>query len=519
MQALVTLCVSGIGRLLGVLGLLSLGITRIFWGLKRRRSGAISSWRCCCPPPRWIWGLVVSLLLVVLLWIPQLVTAEDPVEVLTLRYEGEGPYVLVPGGVGMTNSPSGDIILDIPGTVIQAYLYWGGWDEIGDGGDDTVSLSVDGGVATPLTADETFGPAFWFGNYERYIYFEDVTPLGIVQEGLHTYTVSGFDEMYFRDGAGLMVVCEDPSLTYNNRVEIRDGLDRFYRPWWNQPPDNPQRGETAITCFTFEAFPADRQMDIKLFVGGVDISGPERPNALWYRTGTDAEPVPTDLIFEDSDTYYPGSVQLQGPPNYPFRSLEGEEWDTYANWIPVPAGDTWACIQIESAEYLAYRPSSGVGMAFGASFRVTQPEETPTPTATATGTVPTATSTATATPTATATGTVPTATSTATATPTATATGTPPTATSTATATPTSKSPKPEPPGPEPPTSTPTPISPAPVPPTPTEVLTVERLPETGGFPGWFTVVLGVPLLIGAVGLLNLFLLEMRGRRGDGKGD
>jgi uncharacterized repeat protein (TIGR01451 family) len=83
-------------------------------------------------------------------------------------------------------------------------------------------------------------------------------------------------------------------------------------------------------------------------------------------------------------------------------------------------------------------------------------------------------------------------------------------------------------PGPEPPEpgprgpgpSPPTPIPPTPVPPTPTvEVLPVERLPETGGFPGWFPVVLGVPIIIGAAGLLNLARLELRGRRGDGKGD
>jgi hypothetical protein len=91
----------------------------------------------------------------------------------------------------------------------------------------------------------------------------------------------------------------------------------------------------------------------------------------------------------------------------------------------------------------------------------------------------------------------------------------------TLTPTPTPKPPKKgEPPGPEPPTSTPTPTSLAPVTPTPTvEVLTVARLPETGGFPGWFTVVFGVPLILGVAGLLNLALLGMRGRRGGGKGD
>lgn len=83
--------------------------------------------------------------------------------------------------------------------------------------------------------------------------------------------------------------------------------------------------------------------------------------------------------------------------------------------------------------------------------------------------------------------------------------------------TPTPKPPKREPPGPEPPT--PTPIPPTPAPPTPTvEVLTVAMLPETGGLPGWFTVVL-VPIIIGVAGLLNLALLGMRGRRGGGKGD
>jgi uncharacterized repeat protein (TIGR01451 family) len=77
----------------------------------------------------------------------------------------------------------------------------------------------------------------------------------------------------------------------------------------------------------------------------------------------------------------------------------------------------------------------------------------------------------------------------------------------------------PEPTTTEPPTLTPslTPTVPTATPtPTPTVVLIVERLPETGGFSGWLTVFLGVPIIIGAAGLLNLALLEMRGRRDDG---
>jgi uncharacterized repeat protein (TIGR01451 family) len=79
--------------------------------------------------------------------------------------------------------------------------------------------------------------------------------------------------------------------------------------------------------------------------------------------------------------------------------------------------------------------------------------------------------------------------------------------------------PKPEPPGPEPPAPTPIPPTPTPTPTPTVEVLTVARLPETGGLPGRFTVVLGVPILLGVAGLLNLAFLEMRGRRGDRRGD
>ena len=386
MQALVTLCMSDIGRLLGTLGLLSLGITLTLWGLKHR-------WYR--PHPLWIWGLG-SLLLVILLWIPQLVTAEDSVEVLTVRYQDEGRIALVAGGVGMrypTGWPSnpewgihrGDIILDVPGTVRQAYLYWGGYDDE-QVGDDTVSLTVDGVTTTTITADWTHGPASW-DVYWRYVYVAEVD-LGLVQPETHRYTVSGFDEMVSDtegwDGAGLMVVYEDSSLPYN-RVEIRDGLDRFFRGWYNplEEPNDPS-AETAITCFDFEPSLVDRLMDITMFVGGVNISQEvepfrtRRPSALWYITGTVGIP-PTDIIFEGEvgdEDHDPGATLLQGLPDSPspFRSLDGSEWDTYTNSIPIDAGVTWACIQVESSDYsddtFSYNPASGVEMTCGVIFQI-----------------------------------------------------------------------------------------------------------------------------------------------------
>jgi uncharacterized repeat protein (TIGR01451 family) len=81
------------------------------------------------------------------------------------------------------------------------------------------------------------------------------------------------------------------------------------------------------------------------------------------------------------------------------------------------------------------------------------------------------------------------------------------------------EAPEPEPPESEPaPPPAPPPATPAVPTPTPVEVLTVERLPETGGFPVWLTLVLRVPIIIGAAGLLTLALLAVRVRRGDGKG-
>ncbi len=305
------------------------------------------------------WQGVVALAILVSLF-PQVVAADDTSEVLTQRLLVDGRYAIVANGIGMTGSSSADIDLDVPGTVYKAYLYWAGYDD--GSGDNTVSLQVDGGAVTPLTADETFTD-LWFSSYDRYVYVKEVT--GLVQSGDHTYTVANFsDSVHFRDGAGLLVVYEDAGLPYS-RVEVKDGLDRMYR-WWG----SGARPESAVQCFDVPPHPYTRAMSLNIFGTGVDISGNDRPNALWYRTGDDSEK-PVDMLDTPNDgPIDPDAIELQGPPNYPFQSVSGEEWDTYTNTLTIPADDTWVCLQVESAEYLNYQPASFAQMVAAATYEI-----------------------------------------------------------------------------------------------------------------------------------------------------
>jgi hypothetical protein len=115
--------------------------------------------------------LLVGLLSLVFI---QPTAADDDVETLTTRFSAVGRYGIVAAGVGMANSSSGDIVLEVPGqAVVAAYLYWGGHDDLdvtppsappGGGGDDTIYLNRDhSGSPRKITANtaHTYGPTYW----------------------------------------------------------------------------------------------------------------------------------------------------------------------------------------------------------------------------------------------------------------------------------------------------------------------------------------------------------------------
>lgn len=296
--------------------------------------------------------LLASLLLVVVV---QPAAATDTTEALTQRFSGVGRYGIVAQGVGMDGVSTGNIPLNVPGTVIAAYLYWSGYDDTA--GDNIVDLTIDGGLTVGLTADagHTYGPLWWYSSQYRYAYWQDVT--SYVLSGNHTYEVSNFS-MDFHDGAGLIVVYENPVLPVAY-VEIKDGLDRGYRDW--TPGD---RGESAVNCFTFGALATPRPLDLTAFVGGIqpmpDTTWGDRPNSIWYRTGTGT--TPTDMLNSDVEWNRDPLVKLldkvpTSAGDYALTSNDGAEWDTYTNSIVINPGETWACFQLESSEL--HTPSIG----------------------------------------------------------------------------------------------------------------------------------------------------------------
>ena len=347
-------------------------------------------------------GTLVVLLLGMLA-LPSLTMADDTEEVLLDRFSGEGNWGIVAAGQGMHRGfkpGPGEIEIDVPGTAVEAaYLYWSGYAPL-SGGDDTVILTRNSdGASLTLVADAntgTYGPKFWIGGYYYYVYVAETTSL--IKPGQDTYAVSDFGEgMVRRDGAGLMVVYEDPNLPVRE-VVIRDGLDRFYRGW-----GEGARGETAANCVVMTEQPFERQMEFWMFAAEIVRLGEEepRPNALWYLTGTDGDPIPTDLVNAPTDGPVIGTL-VQGPPDYPFGSYSDPQWDSYTNEVTIPAGHSWVCLQVESAvdpRDASWRPASGILLATGRRLRLEEPSPTPThtPTPTPTGTL-TATPTSTATP-------------------------------------------------------------------------------------------------------------------------
>ena len=250
------------------------------------------------------------------------------------------------GGAGTIFSQPGTIDVNFTGTPKQALLYWAGH-TTGFGGDNTVSVSINGGPTVPVTAigglglfpGAIGGPDRFFdfpGGAGTYYssYRADITSLGGLHTGSNTIAVSGLDFPTCgcygsppgvetgNDGAGVLVVYDNG--TTPSTINVRDGMDLAFQGF-SAPLDT-----TVPQTFTYASAAADRGATLINMVASVESTDPNtaRPNVL--RVTFDGNPATTTDYVDE------------------FTSVNGAQWDSIPRAITIPAGSTSMTVQVLS---------------------------------------------------------------------------------------------------------------------------------------------------------------------------
>lgn len=174
---------------------------------------------------------------------------------------------VVAAGVGLVAQP-GDIVIDVPGNVQQALLYWSGEAPL-NGEDDAIDVTFNNAAAT-ITGGIIGGgpdPFFQFNGEFIYIttYRADVTQY--IEPGMNTLTISGLDFGLYNSGAGLMVIYDDGTEAL---IDYRDGQDLAYFDF------APPRDATNPQTYTFAPGDGPRTAELKMFFASVGEGRPSR---------------------------------------------------------------------------------------------------------------------------------------------------------------------------------------------------------------------------------------------------
>jgi len=184
--------------------------------------------------------------------IPRTEALGVPDELLPL---GEGTGVMI-AGTGMRGSSTGTINFTVDHPVVQALLYWEGY-ETSATGDDQITVNSSGITGTLLG-----GPTLFFSDSYTSTYRADITSM--VSQGSNTLNIADMD-FDRNNGVGVFVIYDDG--TDKSEIGLVDGNDCAY---WDFAPT---LDTTVPQTFTFDAASSDRTAQLVTFassVGGTD---------------------------------------------------------------------------------------------------------------------------------------------------------------------------------------------------------------------------------------------------------
>lgn len=276
----------------------------------------------------------------------------------------KGNYCMAYGGVSlMPNENNYMIDLYVNGTPIQSYWIWSGRDPKANAAvDNTIVAERFDGNGGAISIQSTISEKLNNGDYTYFTYLNDTNPVPL-NFGDNKIMMSGNGHTD-PHGAGLWVVYESVDRCPFGEQKLYFGSDTFtfLRPTAPTGPDS------EIACINFDK-PAEAA-SIRRYVFYVTaVASTERGNSIWWKTGSGAQPtyLAPDPVTNVSQ---PGVNEIYDP----FNLNPGREFDIYTADIQVNAGDTWACMQIESPDdeigisanwvgliYSEHRPQGSIG--------------------------------------------------------------------------------------------------------------------------------------------------------------
>ena len=220
---------------------------------------------------------------------------------------------IVASGVGLRGDPADqpkDININVPGTVVHAFLYWEGQNAT-DGGDADITVN-----GSPVTGALIGGPTLFFSGAWSSSYRADIT--GMVSSGNNTLSIGDMDFTRCsgsdcrNNGAGVVVIYNDGSSPTAD-IGIADGNDLAFFDF-DAPLDT-----TEPVTFGFPSSSSSRTATLVLMAGSVAAN---RPNIVEV-------------------TMNATTTQIVDP----FQNTNGPDWDAVTFPVTVPSGVTSMDVQ------------------------------------------------------------------------------------------------------------------------------------------------------------------------------
>ena len=224
-----------------------------------------------------------------------------------------------------------------------------------------------------IVASRIGGPSEFYGSVLTSTHRADVTTLGLVTPGSNTITVDGLDTDEIRDGAGLVVIYDQPNR--QAAISLVDGNDVAFANF------AAPRDAMVPQTFSFAAGTVDRTASLALLTTSLH------------------DAVPADLPNPSGNPRNrPNFVELTvGATTTRLADPLGDaapEWDAGLIDVAIPAGVSTVTVRYISAyDQTGDLPASVVWLAAGLVVPAAQPPPTTTTTTTTSTTAPTTTTT------------------------------------------------------------------------------------------------------------------------------